>query len=322
VSLRGDGKQLQFTGAFCDSVLARLGIRPDLPPGEPPAVQHLGGLKFKVGDRKVEFDLKAMGPYEFNAVLKFPFRDEAERFAASLRTIGVYAEVASDTVRLDSDAFFGLLVYTGATPPGLTPLYRLEEDDFRVYAAVEGGRMRFYFAVRQGGVWKVADGLYGERSVELKRKEREVLEALRGAVAKALEKLDPEWLGRSAEVGELSEIRDKEGVVRTYRLRLFGHHPTPFLEHAVARVEAKPADVRLEGRRVVINTGGVKAEVEFKLLKGKEAEFVLAKDVEETLVLYKSFKEMGLRVDYAQGRKSGQRSLVGPRRGSSREKHA
>jgi len=47
---------LQFTGRFRDSVLARLGIRPELPRGEPPAARHLGGFKFKVGNREVEFD--------------------------------------------------------------------------------------------------------------------------------------------------------------------------------------------------------------------------------------------------------------------------
>jgi len=54
VSLMSDGRVLKFTGAFRDSVLARLGIEPELPLGEPPAVQHLGGLKFKIGDREVE----------------------------------------------------------------------------------------------------------------------------------------------------------------------------------------------------------------------------------------------------------------------------
>jgi len=41
----------------------------------------------------------------------------------------------------------------------------------------------------------------------------------------------------------------------------------------------------------------VKAEVEFKLLKGNEAEFLMARDVERTLALYKSLKEAGVRVE-------------------------
>jgi len=55
VSLKSDGRRLQFTGAFRDSVLRKLGAKPKLPLGEPPEVQHLGGFKFKVGDREVEF---------------------------------------------------------------------------------------------------------------------------------------------------------------------------------------------------------------------------------------------------------------------------
>jgi len=53
VLLAARGKQLKFTGAFRDSVLNKLGIRPELPPGEPPDVQHLGDFKFKVGGREV-----------------------------------------------------------------------------------------------------------------------------------------------------------------------------------------------------------------------------------------------------------------------------
>jgi len=170
VSPIAHGKQLQFTGAFRDSVLRRIGIEPEFPPGEPPAVQHLGGYKFKVGDRKVEFGPKAFGKTrEFYAELMFPSREEAERFASSLKAIGVDARIAGFeeagyAVRLDSDSFFGLLAVRNAAPPGLKPLYRSEEGDFRVYASVEKGWMRFYFAVKHEGVWKAVEGLYSEKS--------------------------------------------------------------------------------------------------------------------------------------------------------------
>jgi len=59
--------------------------------------------------------------------------------------------------------------------------------------------------------------------------------------------------------------------------------------------------VRLEGRRIVINAGDVKAEVEFKLLKGKEAEFLMAKDVAQTLALCKSLKALGVPVEIMPG---------------------
>jgi len=42
-------------------VLKRLGIEPEPPLGEPPAVEHLGGLKFKIGDGEVEFGEKVIG---------------------------------------------------------------------------------------------------------------------------------------------------------------------------------------------------------------------------------------------------------------------
>jgi len=304
---------LRFTGRFRDSVLRKLGIEPELPPGEPPAVQHLGGLKFKIGDREVEFGEKVIGKTrEFYAELIFPSRDEAERLARSLKAIGVDAKIIGSqdvgyAVRLDSDAFFGLLAATDAAPPGLKLLYRSDEGDFRVYASMEGGRMRFYFAVKHEGAWRAVEGLYNEkaREVPLKRTERDVLEALRGAVEEALKKL-----GRPAEVGEPSEVREEEGKVKIYRIFLQDHHITPFLEHAADSVETKQAEVRLEGRRIVISAGDVKAEVDFKLLKRHKAEFLLAQDVERTLALYKSLREVGVPVEITpRGVKVGREAL-------------
>jgi len=280
------GARLQFTGAFRDSVLAWLGIRPELPPGEPPAVQYLGGFRFRVGDREVEFGDK------FNAKLIFQSRDEAERLASSLKAAGVYAKVAGYTVKLDRDSFFGLLAATGAVPPGLTLLYRSEEDDFRLYASAGGGKMRFYFAVKHEGVWRVAEGLYSENNVELKRKEREVLEAIRGAVARALAQLS-----RSTDVGEPKEKVDEEGNVEVYYLYLYTHHLAPFLEHAADSVEAKPAEVRLKGRCIIIRAGGVEKDVEFELLKRHKADYLFANDIVQTLALYKSLKAIGVPVE-------------------------
>jgi len=55
--------------------------------------------------------------------------------------------------------------------------------------------------------------------------------------------------------------------------------------------------VRLEGGRIVVKAGGVETAAEFKLLKGKEAEYLMVKDVAQTLALYKSLKEMGVPVE-------------------------
>jgi len=157
--------------------------------------------------------------------------------------------------------------------------------------------MRFYFAVKHEVVWRVARGLYGERSVELSRKEREVLETIRDAVEEALKKLDPERLGRPAEVEEPKEIKDTKGSIKSYYLYLYGPHLKPFLKHAADTVKTQPAEVRLEGRRIVISAGGVETALEFKLLKGSEADFLTAKDVAQTLALYKSPREMGVPVE-------------------------
>jgi len=298
VSLMSDGRVLKFTGAFRDSVLAKLGVKPELPPGEPPAVQYLGGFKFKVGRQQVEFkEVVISGRYEFYAKLKFSTREEAESFARSLRAIGVDARIAGSvkagyTVKLDSDAFFGLLAATNVEPPGLALLYSSKEEDFRVYASIEEGRMRLYFAVKHEGVWKVAEGVYGEKKIDLTRAERDVIETTRGAMVKALERL-----GLTAEVDEPTEHRDEEGKVKGYRLFLYGPHITPLLERAAEHVRAEPAEVRLEGRRIVVKAGGVEAEVEFKLLKGKEAMYLLANDVKQTLAIYRSLREVGVRVE-------------------------
>jgi len=47
----------------------------------------------------------------------------------------------------------------------------------------------------------------------------------------------------------------------------------------------------------VVKAGDAEADVEFKLLKRGEAEFLMAQDVEQTLALYKSLKEAGVRVE-------------------------
>ena len=102
-------------------------------------------------------------------------------------------------------------------------------------------------------------------------------------------------------MGELSEIRDEKGNVRAYYFYLYDHHLAPFLEHAAETVETRPAEVRLEGRRIVISAGDIKVAVEFKLLKRKEAEFFPVQDLGQTLALYKSLREVGVRAEITPG---------------------
>jgi len=284
------GAFLRFSNTFRYSVLGRLGISPEFPQGEPVAVQHFGGFRFKIGDKEVKFGVKVMGRYEFYAELRLSSNEEAVCYASSLRAIGVDSRAVGNSVRLDSDSFFGLLAVANAVPPGLMPLYRSE--DLHVYAGAEGGRMRLYFAVRHEGVWRVAEGMYGEKYIRLIRAERDVLEAIRGAVVKALERL-----GHPADIGEPREVKDEERDVVGYYLQLYSHHLAPFLKYAAEGVKAGSAKVSLEGRRIVVSAGGVEVAVEFKLLKHGEAVFFMAQDVGQTLVLYKSLKAMGVPVE-------------------------
>jgi len=154
--------------------------------------------------------------------------------------------------------------------------------------------MRFYFAVKHNGVWRVAEGLYDERmrGALLWRAEREVLETIGKKVAEVLE-----WLGLSAEVGEPKEERDKEGDVVAYYLHLYSHHLTPLLQQAAESVRAEPADLTIEGRHIAVRASGAEAAIEFKLLKGGKAVFLLAQDVVQTLALYKSLKALGVPVE-------------------------
>jgi len=83
------------------------------------------------------------------------------------------------------------------------------------------------------------------------------------------------------------EERSEEDDIEVHRLFPFGLHLVPLLERVAARVETKPAEVRLEGRRIVVETNGIKAEIETKPLKDNEAEFSLAENIEHTFALYK-----------------------------------
>jgi len=104
-------------------------------------------------------------------------------------------------------------------------------------------------------------------------------------------------LGYSADVGRPTEKRDEKGNIESYRLRLYGHHVVPFLQHATENVRSGLADVSLEGNRIVMRAGGVKAAIEFKLLKRGEAVFFMAQEVGQTLALYKSLKALGVPVE-------------------------
>ena len=57
------------------------------------------------------------------------------------------------------------------------------------------------------------------------------------------------------------------------------------MKHAADSVKTRPAEVRLEGKRVVVKAGDVEVAVEFKLLKNGEVDFLPVKDIMQTLAL-------------------------------------
>jgi len=154
-------------GAFRDAVSAKVDIELALPPGRAASRAVSGQSQVQDRCREVEF---GDGLY---AKLKFPPGGETERFASSPKAVGVYAEVAGNTVKLNRDSSFGLLAITNAKSPSLTQLYRSKEDDSHIYASVERRRredlarakaeesqragaeeerIRFYSAVKHKGV--------------------------------------------------------------------------------------------------------------------------------------------------------------------------
>jgi len=93
-------------------------------------------------------------------------------------------------------------------------------------------------------------------------------------------------------VREPREDRNEKGNVMGHYLYLYDPHLKPFLEHAAERVEAKPANIAIEGKCIVIKADGVGKDVEFKLLKLHKAEYLTANDIVQTLALYKSLKAL------------------------------
>jgi len=92
------------------------------------------------------------------------------------------------------------------------------------------------------------------------------------------------------------EERNQENNTEAHRLFPFGNH-------LMSRVEIESAEVRLEGRRMVVEINGVKAEIETKPLKDNEAEFLLAENIEHTFALYK--RRWACESGLCQGRQSG-----------------
>lgn len=113
-------------------------------------------------------------------------------------------------------------------------------------------------------------------------------------------------------MGELREIKDKKGDVKGYCLNLYGYHLTPFLKYAAETVKAEPAYVRLEGGRIVVKAGTVKAEVVFKFLRLHKADYLVAADITQSLALYKPLRALGVRAEIRPGASKWTARRCGP----------
>jgi len=309
---------LDFSVVFLISVLDKLGIRnsafsrlgvvPELPRVELITVEYLGGYRFKIGGKEVEFGVDEDDIKKFYAELRLTSYEEAEYFARSLKAIGVYVWKLGEVIEFNSDSFFGLLAVTGAVPPGLTPIYR--SDDLHIYAEVKVKhyvhRVRYYFAVKSGAVWTAVGGHYYDplHCASLYHESRDDLEDLRRAVMRALELLGrPTVLEEPVDAwGNIKDPRyfaflqlfRKAGM--NYYIYLCGPDIVPFLKHAAKRMKAEPVEVKLREGRIVVRAGKAEGVVDIWYSTGIPG-LLLAEDMEQTLVLYKSLKAAGLPVE-------------------------
>jgi len=247
VSLSTYGKLLIFTGVFRDVVLGRIPLK--WPRAKPAAVEYLGNRKFRINSYEVEFNSDDI------AKLKMPSAEEALRLAASLRRAGVYAGVVRNTVKLNRDSFFRLLVATGVALPGFASRYRCEE--LHVFATAGGEIL-----LRRGTRGRLENSRRVQRKkiLRLPHTERKVLEAIRSAERRPLRG----WVAQL-----MWKIRRRIGTRRATPRRTTSSSTAStlyrFLEHAAEGVDA--VEVRLEGCRIAIRASGIDIVVEFGLLK-------------------------------------------------------
>jgi len=245
-------------------------------------VVYLGGYEFDIDRRRVAFHkvVKA-NRRNYVAALSFDGGGDAVDFASLLNAAGIRAELANNIVKLDAESLVGLMIRTGAVPPGFLRLYA--SPRLHVFAEVDKSELYFYFAVIHNGVWRALKGMYGANRISLWTKECDLAEKLWGEIADALHAL-------GMPPNALPLIGRYDGRCH---ISLHVPHLSRFLQHAAEGVEAEPADVSLEGNFLRIRTEDVEAKFEFELAKGSVVKYI-AVELPKALKLYKALKALGV----------------------------
>ena len=250
---------LECASASRRELLRRVGYKPEEAlVAKPASVKHLGGMRFEVEDRVVEFVESKQLSQPLYAVVQFNTADEAKLFYRRLLTAGVYAKYVEREVMLDDESFWGMVAVSGITPEGYQRLYPLEGDRYRdlfVFKRTDGEGLYYQFVVKVEGVWRATGRKYSEKNqrVILKHADSIVLKALRVAVRKAID-------------AELGEIGEDYGV---YYVQVYRPVLEKFEERALTSKPLEKPEVRVEGGLIVIKYGRVECRVEFTLVRGR-----------------------------------------------------
>jgi len=248
---------------------------------EKPKIVYLGDYEFDIDGRYVKFH-KVIKANRRNYIVALPFDkgSDAADFASLLNAAGIRAELIDNIVRLDVESLVGLMIHTGATPPGFLRLYA--SPHLHVFAEVDGPHLYFYFAL-YNGVWRVLKGMYSASRISLWAKECDLAEKLWGEIADALHAL-------GMPPNALPPIGRYDGRCC---ISLHVPHLSRFLQHAAEGVEVEPADVSLEGNFLRIRTGDVDVKFEFEVMKWDAVKYI-AVELSKALKLYKALRALGI----------------------------
>jgi len=260
------GRVLYFTPKFLYTAIARLGA-----PVGPAQVEYLGEFKFSIDGHTVEFRREFIASQRivrgYGHSLSMKSVGEALYLFARLKAAGVWAEVNRAAVNLDVDSLMGLMVATGALPPGFGQLHASE--DLSIYDEVSG---HYYIAIQLGGVWRAVWGKFSKGSVELKSKSFEVAEAVWHRVRSFLRQL-----------GAPDDVKPPRRIINAYAFPLYLRHLAPILRHA----GEGPAEV-------VVNNGKVKIKAEDVEVEVAPGERFIPLDLQKAHRLHKALMVLGI----------------------------
>lgn len=261
-------KVLEFYGPFRDAVLKRVRYHPQPALAdalaEPALIKYLGGMRFEVDGRVVEFGVRRRGmgaePY---ATIRLDNAEEAVDLYRRLQAAGIYVKAVGSEVRLNYDSYWGMAAVANAVVEGVERLYPWAHDRYRslyVFKEVRRGGIYYHFAFRQGDLWRAVGGKYRARRLKLVHADRSVLEAFRQRLLEAYEAI-----GVEVEVAGVARLGGK-GL---YYIALSPSNLRPFEERS-APFGAVISEAKVEGPRIVVRYKGAEHRVEFRPLKGSE----------------------------------------------------